>query len=341
MNTNKQQILIVDDINTNLQVLYNILKDDYEVLFAKNGIQALKIINNNSVKPDLILLDVMMPEMDGFEVCRKLKQSFFTKNIPIIFVSAKDEDVDEETGFGLGAVDYIAKPVRPAVVLARVKTHLLINDQKKHLEDIVKERTNELENTRLKIIRRLAKAGEFKDNETGMHVIRMSKYAQLLAKKIGMSDEESKLLLNVAPMHDIGKIGIPDHILLKKGPLDAEEWNIMKKHAQIGYDILGEADADIISEAKNCAITHHEKWDGSGYPNGIKGEDIPIYGRIVGVSDVFDALTSERPYKKAWSVEKALELLIQEKGKHFDPDLIDKFLEIIPEILKIKEEFKG
>ena len=338
MDNNRKHILVVDDIVENIDVLFNVLKDDYEVLAAKNGRQALKLADNDN-PPDLILLDVMMPELDGFEVCKILKESFSTKNIPVIFVTSKDDEVDENKGFSIGAMDYITKPVRPSVVLSRVKTQLALHDQRKHLEDLVKERTLELEATRLNIIRKLGKAGEFKDNETGLHVIRMSKYAQLIGKAMGMSSDESELLLNVVPMHDIGKIGIPDKILLKPGKLDSDEWCIMQSHTQIGADILGQDKSEILREARICAFSHHEKWDGNGYPEGLSGTDIPLYGRIAAVSDVFDALTSERPYKKAWSVDDTLKLLEYEKEKHFQPELIDSFLEVLPDVLKIKSEF--
>jgi cyclic di-GMP phosphodiesterase len=335
---NRKRILIVDDIVENIDVLFNVLKDDYEVLAAKNGKQALKIAEKEN-PPDLILLDVMMPEIDGFEVCKILKETFSTKNIPVIFVTAKDDEIDENKGFAQGAMDYITKPIRPSVVLSRVKTHLALYDQKKHLEDMVKERTQELEETRLKIIRKLGKAAEFKDNETGLHVIRMSKYAHLIGKALDMSSDEAELLLNVVPMHDIGKIGIPDQILLKPGKLDVDEWDVIKTHTQIGADILGCDKSEILREARVCALSHHEKWDGSGYPEGLKGTDIPLYGRIAAVSDVFDALTSERPYKKAWSVEDAIQFMVSEKGKHFQSELVDVFLEILPDVLTIKNEF--
>jgi len=207
------------------------------------------------------------------------------------------------------------------------------------LETLVQERTEELHETRLEIIRRLGHAAEFKDNETGLHVIRMSKYCFLLAQKIGLSESKSELILNAAPMHDIGKIGIPDRILLKPGKLDADEWKTMMTHAQIGADIIGPHKSELLKTARIAALTHHEKWNGKGYPQGLKQEDIPLAGRIIAVSDVFDALTSKRPYKDAWPVEKALDLMKSERGEHFDPQLIDAFLEILPDVLKIKEEY--
>lgn len=339
MKEHEKCILIVDDVAENIHVLFSVLESSYEVMAAKSGKQTLDIVSSGSI-PDLILLDVMMPEMDGFEVCKRLKSSFATRNIPIIFVTARDDEVDENRGFALGAVDYITKPIRPSVVLTRVKTHLALNDRKRHLEELVRERTRELEETRLKIIRRLGKAGELKDNETGMHVIRVSKYSQLMGKALGMSDDEAELLLNVIPMHDIGKIGIPDKILLKPGKLEPDEWEIMKTHTRIGADIIGNDESEILREAVVCALNHHEKWDGSGYPQGLKGEEIPLYGRIAAIADVFDALTSERPYKKAWSVDEAVKLIREQRGRHFDPLLVDIFLELLPSILKIKEEFK-
>lgn len=336
MNGNRKKVLIVDDITENIDVLYNLLKDFYEIYAAKSGHKALELIDNGYI-PDLILLDVMMPEMDGFEVCRRLKNQYKTKNIPVIYVTAKDDEYDESQGFFLGAVDYITKPVNPLIVLARVKTHIALYDQKQNLEDLINERTLEIKNTRLKIIRRLAKAGEFKDSDTGLHVVRMSKYAELLGSSIGLSKGESELLLHTIPMHDIGKIGIPDSILLKPGKLSPEEWEIMKTHTLIGADIIGNDNTEIIREARICALSHHEKWDGSGYPHGLKGKDIHLYGRIAAIVDVFDALTSKRPYKKAWTAPEAMQYMINEKEKHFDPDILDAFTEIFPDILAIKD----
>lgn len=335
----KSTILIVDDMIENIDILYFILKDEYEIKVATSGKKALELVNTNS-PPDLILMDVIMPRMDGFEVCRKLKSSFSTKNIPIIFVTSKEEEIDEKKGFELGAVDYISKPVQPFILLERVKTHLSLHNQKKHLVLLVKEQTEEILTTRLKIIHRLAKAGEYKDNQTGKHVIRMSKYCHLIGESIGMSKDEADLLLNVASLHDIGKIGIPDKILLKPGKLDADEWIIMKSHTQIGAEIIGEDNSDILREARICALTHHEKWDGSGYPKGLKGENIPLYGRIAALADVFDALTSDRPYKNAWSVQDALKLIRTSKNSHFDPYLTDIFIDVFSQIIEIKNQYK-
>ncbi|BEU03300.1 two-component system response regulator [Agarivorans sp. OAG1] len=337
---NRATVLIVDDTPENIDVLAGILRNDYKLQVARNGDMALKIVAKAN-KPDLILLDIMMPGIDGFEVCRRLKEDLSTRHIPVIFVTAKISPADELRGLELGAVDYITKPVSPPVVKVRVKTQLALYNQNRELDRKVKEQTDVINTTRLQIIQRLGRAAEYKDNETGMHVIRMSYYSRILGLAAGMSERDADILMNAAPMHDIGKIGIPDRVLQKPGKLDAEEWEIMQSHAVIGGEILGEGDSsELLELARTVALTHHEKWNGKGYPNGLAGEDIPIEGRIVAIADVFDALTCERPYKKAWPVEKAIELLESEAGIHFDPKLVPLFIEALPEILEVKERFK-
>ena len=339
MNENRTAtLLIVDDTPENIDVLRGILKQEYKIKVASNGEKALKIAQSES-PPDLILLDIMMPDMDGYEVCKRLKANYATAKIPIIFVTAKGETADESMGFDIGAVDYITKPVSPPLVIRRVRTQLSLYNEKRLLDEMVKERTKELDQTRLQIIQRLGRAAEYKDNETGMHVIRMSHYSKLLGLANGMSEEEADLLLNAAPMHDIGKIGIPDKILLKPGKLDEHEWKIMKTHPQMGAEILGSDNSVLLNLARDIALTHHEKWDGSGYPNGLKGEEIPLHARIVAIADTFDALTTVRPYKHAWLVEEALDLLKKEAGSHFDPELVDKFLGIMPQVIEIKNQY--
>ncbi|SMF29191.1 response regulator [Desulfovibrio gilichinskyi] len=332
-----QTVLVVDDIASNIETLVTILKNDYRVKVAINGKKALEVVNS-SEPPDIILLDVMMPEMDGYEVCRRIKSQIKTKNIPVIFVTAKNDGGDETLGFELGAVDYITKPIHPLVVKARIKTHLALLNHNLLLERQVAERTKDLYSTRLEVIRRLGIAAEFKDNETGQHILRMSKYSHTIAKGFGFSNSEADILLNAAPMHDVGKIGIPDSILLKPGKLTSDEWEIMKTHTLIGGKIIGVHDNALLRAARTVALTHHEKWNGQGYPEGLCGENIPIEGRIVAVADVFDALTSNRPYKEAWPVEQAFDLLLNEQGKHFDPKLIDIFFANIGQILSIKEQ---
>lgn len=336
---NKATILIVDDAPENIDVLSGILREDYKVKAALNGETAINIANATK-KPDLILLDVLMPGIDGYEVCKRLKENGETANIPVIFVTAKSEIKDEERGFALGAVDYITKPVSPPLVLARVKTQLSLYDQSRHLEKLVQQRTAELNETRVEIIRRLGRAAEFKDNETGMHVIRMSWFSRFLAKQIGKSEEWCELLYNAAPMHDIGKIGIPDRVLLKPGKLDEEEWDIMQKHVEYGAEIIGDHHSPLLKLAKEVAEFHHEKWNGKGYPNNVSGEDIPISARIVAIADVFDALTSERPYKKAWSEERAISLLEEEAGTHFDPALVPEFIKCLPQVREIQAKYQ-
>lgn len=332
----KQTILVVDDISENIALLSNILSKNYRVKAANNGPKALKIAY--STIPDLILLDIMMPEMDGIEVCRKLKEDPRTRSVPVVFVTAMGEVEDETRGFEAGAVDYITKPISPPIVLARVKTHLQLYDQNRALEEIVRRRTAELDNSRLEIIRRLGLAAEYRDNETGTHVIRMSYYCRAIAKALGMNDREADLILHATPMHDVGKIGIPDKILLKPGRLNPEERKIMEKHAEFGAQIIGKHDNALLRMAYSSALTHHEKWNGSGYPHGLRGESIPLIGRIVAIADVFDALTCKRPYKEAWPVEKAVALIREEAGQHFDPDLVAAFLDNFDAILEIKAQ---
>lgn len=321
----RPQLLVVDDEPANLQVLRHILQEDYRLLFAKDGAKALELAARE--KPELILLDVMMPGMTGYEVCAQLKATPATSTIPVIFVTALADVEDEAQGFAVGAVDYITKPVSPAIVKARVRTHLSL------------VRVEELRETRLQIVQRLGLAAEYKDNETGLHVIRMSHYSRVLALAAGFSEAQAEELLNAAPMHDVGKIGIPDAVLRKPGKLDGEEWEVMKQHAQIGADIIGEHPSGLLRMAREIALNHHEKWDGSGYPRGIGGAEIPVEARIIAIADVFDALTSERPYKKAWPVEEAVQLLREQSGRHFDPELVELFLGQLPAILEIKERW--
>lgn len=308
----RPRLLLVDDEPTNLHVLRQILGDEYRLQFATDGAKALQLVAQQ--KPDLILLDIMMPSLSGYDVCRVLKADVATQSIPVIFISALSEVDDEAEGFDAGGVDYIIKPVRAPVVRARVRTHLSL------------VATNTLRETRLQIVQRLGRAAEYKDNETGMHVLRMSHFCRALAIALGCSAEWVDDLLHAAPMHDVGKIGIPDAVLLKPGPLNDSEWKIMREHPVIGAEIIGEHDSGILRMAREIALTHHEKWDGSGYPHGLRGESIPLAARIVALADVFDALTSVRPYKRAWSVSEALAHIEAQSGVHFDPALVPVFI---------------
>lgn len=334
----KQTVLVVDDTPENILILTAILQTDYRVKAATSGPRAIQLADSES-PPDIILLDIMMPGMDGYEVCRQLKERLNTRRIPVVFVTAMSEDEDETRGFAVGAVDYITKPFSAPVVQARVRNHLMFANQHRALEDLVRVRTAEILETRLEIIRHLGRAAEYKDNETGMHVLRMSHYCRVIALEAGLEKEAADLVLNASPMHDIGKIGIPDHVLKKPGKLTPEEWDLMRRHAQFGANIIGENSVEPLRLAHSIALTHHEKWDGSGYPNGLSGTDIPLEGRICAIADVFDALTSARPYKKAWSVEDAVGLIQNDSGTHFDPRLVNAFVNCLPAILVEKERY--
>lgn len=339
MNDQKQTILIVDDTPANIDLLSNILHDDYKIKAALNGTQALKILQTqNSI--DMVLLDIMMPDMTGYEVCKIMKENPVTAPIPVIFISAMSDKEDERKGLELGAVDYITKPINPAITKRRIQTHLALYDQNRELERKVEMRTKELNESRFAIIRQLGRAAEFKDNETGYHIIRMSHYARLIAESVmGESNEWTDLVFQASPMHDVGKIGIPDGVLLKPAKLDEDEWALMKRHPQFGAEIIGDHDSKLLQIAKEIALTHHERWNGKGYPNGLNGKDIPLSGRIAAVADVFDALTMERPYKKAWTVEKAAELIKEEAGNDFDPNVVEHFLKVLPQIIEVKKQF--
>ncbi len=321
----RPRLLLVDDEPANLQVLRQVLQDDYRLLYARDGHKALELARSEA--PALILLDVMMPGLSGLDVCRTLKAQTATAAIPVIFVTALSDAQDEAQGFEAGAVDYISKPISPATVRARVRTHLQL------------VRAETLRETRLQIVLCLGRASEYKDNETGWHVLRMSHYSRILALAAGLGEDEAEDLMHAAPMHDVGKIGIPDAVLQKPGPLDEREWEIMRRHPDIGAEILGAHQSGLLSIARRIAQAHHEKWDGSGYPQGLAGEDIPLEARIVAIADVFDALTSVRPYKSAWSIERAAEHLRANAGKHFDPRLVELFLSQLPAIIEVRERF--
>jgi len=338
-------VLVVDDTPQNLEVVTGILRDHYRARVALDGPTALKLARASP--PDLILLDVMMPDMNGYQVCKRLKSDPTTQHIPVIFLTAMSEVENEAAGFGAGAVDYILKPIQPATLLARVQTHVQLSQQERHLAAMVttrtqalERRTQELEQTRLEIIRRLGRAAEYKDDDTGFHVIRMSHYSRMLAQAAGLPADRVDIVFNAAPMHDIGKIGIPDQILQKPGMLTSEEWAVMRTHPAIGAGIIGRHGSELLETARIVALTHHERWDGGGYPRGRKGEEIPIEGRIVAIADVFDALTSRRPYKPAWPMGDAVAYLAKQAGHQFDPKLVPVFLELLPEVIEIRRQYR-
>jgi putative two-component system response regulator len=334
----RQTILVVDDVPENIDILSAILREQYHVRAALSGEKALRVIYSDE-PPDLVLLDIMMPGLSGLELCRRIKANPDRRKIPIIFVTAMCSVEDERIGLETGAVDYITKPVSPPVVLARVRTHLALYDQSRELERMVMQRTRELGMSRQQVICRLGRAAEYRDDETGNHILRVAHYARLIAEAHGLGPKAVRIIFSTAPMHDVGKIGIRDAVLLKPGRLDADELRDMRLHPSIGAEIIGQHDNELLETAQTIALTHHERWDGAGYPRGLKGEEIPLEGRIVAIADVFDALTSARPYKKPFSLDESLAIMAAEEGKHFDPDLMIAFRKALPEILKVREEY--
>jgi cyclic di-GMP phosphodiesterase len=340
------KILIVDDENSNISLIEMILSyAGYSNVQSTNDPRQVKdlYLENDF---DIILLDIRMPHFDGFQVMQQLSDCKKDSYLPILVLTAQDDIETLNRALESGAKDFLTKPFNRVEMLNRVANILevrtLYNERiniAKTLEQRFRERTRELHDTRLMIIQRLGRAGEYRDNETGMHVIRMSKSSQQLALATGLGESYAELILNASPMHDVGKIGISDSILLKPGKLNDNEYRIMKTHAQIGADIIGKNRSVLMTLARTIALTHHEKWDGSGYPNGLKGEEIPLEGRISAICDVFDALTSARPYKQAWPIEKAILLINEESGKHFDPELVLLFNKILPQVIDIGKRY--
>jgi putative two-component system response regulator len=319
-------ILIVDDEPINLATLRHILEPQYNLVFARSGASALDAVAKH--RPSLILLDIQMPDIDGYTVCRLLKANPESEEIPVIFVTALSDVGNEETGFSAGCVDYLTKPLSTGVVQARVRAHLSLVC------------ASQLEKSQKDAIFMLGEAAHFNDNDTGTHIWRMADYARALAQSVGWTLDGCNLIELAAPMHDTGKIGIPDSILRKASELDKDEWAIMQTHTRIGFEILSKSNAPVFKLAAEIALHHHEKWDGSGYPYGMKGQKIPESARIVAIADVFDALCRKRSYKESWSLDKILGHLSDSAGRHFDPALINKFTAILPQIIEIKEKWE-
>lgn len=355
---NRKRILIVDDVPENISILNELLRDSYSISAALNGEKALNIARSDA-SPDLLLLDITMPGMDGYEVCRRLKRDEKTSDIPIIFVTTHGEVEDETKGLDLGAVDYLTKPVNPAIARARIKTHLdlksareFLKNQNVILEEKVKERTQELMTTQNVTIQCMATLAETRDNETGGHIRRTQNYVRALAEELKKKEEYGgflnsrtiDLLHKSAPLHDIGKVGVPDSILLKPGKLTEAEFAEMKKHTIYGRDALAKAEEQLgtnsfLKYAKEIAYSHHEKWDGGGYPEGLKGEMIPLSGRFMALVDVYDALISKRVYKPPFPHSKAVGIIEESANTQFDPDLVDAFRNIREEFRQIALEY--
>jgi putative two-component system response regulator len=356
---NRSVILVVDDTPENLQLMSNLLRDHYKVQVAGSGEKALKLMAGG-VLPDLVLLDILMPGMDGYEVCRRMRADARMQHVPVIFVTAKSDSEDEEQGLNLGAVDYITKPISPAITLARIRTHLslkravdLLQDRNQTLEDEVRLRTRELSSIQDVTIMAMSSLAETRDNETGNHIRRTQNYIKALALQLKhqprfsayLSAEQIELLYKSAPLHDIGKVGIPDSILLKPGRLEPAEFEIMKTHTTLGRDAILAAENLLDSPnsflqcAREIALSHQEKWDGSGYPEGLKGDAIPISARLMAVADVYDALISRRVYKAPMSHEQAVQIISEGRGVHFDPDIVDAFLVIAEDFSMIAKRF--
>ncbi|TXT29622.1 MAG: putative two-component system response regulator [Rhodocyclaceae bacterium] len=352
-------ILVVDDTPFNLTLMSAVLKKHYRVREAASGPQALAMLKAEEL-PDLILLDIMMPAMDGYEVCSRLKADPLTAGIPVIFLTANVSSDDEEKGFELGAVDYITKPIRQKVVLARIKTHLqlkasadFLEDKAVYLEKEVARRAEEIEAIQDVTILAMASLAETRDNETGNHIRRTQYYVQALAEKLRfhprfsafLTEHTIKLLFKSAPLHDIGKVGIPDHILLKPGRFTPEEFAIMKTHTTLGRDAIATAESrlgvnvEFLTYAKEIAYSHQEKWDGSGYPESLAGDAIPISARLMAVADVYDALISRRPYKDPMPHDKAIQFIMDGRGTHFDPDIVDAFIALQDKFLAISRRY--
>ncbi len=353
-------LLLVDDDSFILATLVDILKPWYRLLVAKNGKEAIAHTREEP-RPDLILLDIVMPDMDGFTVCETLKSTPATRDIPIIFVTGSSSSTDEAYGFGLGASDYITKPLSAPIIIERIKNHLALKraqhrlaDQNELLEELVRDRTRELEITKDVTIHGMALLSGLRDNETGNHIRRTQHYIREIANYLKdntaydqrLDDATINLLFKSAPLHDLGKVGIPDAILRKPGALEPHEFEIMKTHTTLGFDALRNSEQDLghgsssfLCIAREIAYTHHEKWDGSGYPRGLRGEEIPLSGQLMAVADVYDALISRRIYKPAFSHEKSFDIITQGAGVHFNPDAVQAFTAVEHTIVEISHSF--
>jgi len=342
----KAKILIVDDEESSVKLVEDIFrKAGYNnITTTRDSRKAIDLYKE--LDPDLLVLDLVMPHMDGFQIMNQLKEINPDSYLPIVILTNESDQDVRFKALESGAKDFLNKPYDRVEVLIRfrnlIEVRMLQNqvqNQNRLLEEKVNLRTRELNETQQDVIHRLARAIEYRDSETGLHIIRMSHYTAFLAKKAGLNKDDCELILTASPLHDIGKIGIPDSILQKPGRLSDEEWEIMKTHTTIGAELLSGSNSKFMRMAREIAISHHEKWDGTGYPYGLKGEEIPLVGRICGITDVFDALMTIRPYKVAWPVDKTMDEIKQGRGNHFDPHLVDCFIEILPDIRKVRDKY--
>jgi len=338
------KILIVDDIYKNIQLVASVLSS-YDTAFSTSGEEALRLIQEE--KFDLILLDVMMPGMDGFTTCENIRKVEGYSEVPIIFLTAKNDSQSIVQGFDVGGQDFISKPFNTRELLARVDTFLRLKafedkQQAKIDESIIelKSLNKEIEETQKEVVFTMGAIGETRSKETGLHVKRVAEYSYLFSTLLGYSEEEAQLIKMASPMHDIGKVGIPDSILNKPAKLDKDEWKIMMTHAELGYEMLKHSNRPILSMAADIALSHHEKFDGTGYPKGLKAQEIKMCGRITALADVFDALGSERCYKESWDDEEIFSFLKDESGKHFDPTLVRLFFDNLDQFLAIRNEYR-
>jgi putative two-component system response regulator len=340
------QVLIVDDTEINLILFGALVKKlgHSESITFISSTEGLAWAQTN--EPDLIIVDYMMPELDGIEFIRLLRETPGKEGVPILMITANDQKQVRYRALDVGATDFLTKPVDKIEFLARANNMLALSDVRKKLADRatwlaeeVRKATSQIVLRERETVLRLSKAAEYRDPETGAHILRMAHYSELIARGLGLSVVDQELLLEAAPMHDIGKVGIADGILLKPGRLTPDEMEIMKQHAAIGYEILKGSSSKVLQAGADIARAHHEKFDGTGYPHGLSGLEIPIFSRIVAVADVFDALTSERPYKKAWTLEHATEHIKSNAGSHFDPACVEAFFEQWDAVLEIRQRF--
>ena len=324
-------LIVDDDLLQRLPMREALEQDGFRVVEAENGVHGWELIQNE--RPDLVISDVVMPRMDGFTLCQTIRRQKELEHLPVVLATSLDDVASIENAYHAGATDFITKPINWGLIGHRARYILRSARTAQALAD----RELELLRTRMEIIRRLGRAAEYRDNETGSHILRMSQYSALLGRAFGLPLHDQELLLNASPMHDVGKIGIPDRILLKPGKLTEEEFNIMKTHATLGGQLLDKEPSLLLRTAHLIALSHHERWDGNGYPYGLAREEIPLLVRICSLADVFDALTSKRPYKEPWSVEQAVDEIQKCSGTAFDPNLVQIFVGILPEIVKIKD----